>query len=93
MGGQSFLQAVSIRHCNAIDSSGCRLEAPSVSDPEFLTVVDQATNTIYAGNSNLPQIDVFNAQDVQGRRCERLRAGGGDPGRLFPGQHRDRSDR
>ncbi len=71
VGGQSFLQAVSIRHCNAIDSSSCRLEAPSVPDSEFLTVVDQTTNTIYAANSNLPQIDVINgstckAGDVSG---------------------------
>ena len=62
VGGQSFLQAESIRHCNAVDSSGCRLEAPSASNPEFLTVVDQTTNTIYAGNSFLPQIDVLNAK-------------------------------
>ncbi len=71
VGGQSFLQAVSIRHCNAVNSSGCRLEAPSVPDSEFLTVVDPATNTIYAANSNLPQIDVINgntckAGDVSG---------------------------
>ena len=71
VGGQSFIQAVSIRHCNAVDSSGCRLEAPSVPDSEFLTVVDRETNTIYAGNSNLPQIDVINgntckAGDVDG---------------------------
>ena len=65
VGGQSFLQAVSIRHCNAVNSSGCRLEAPSVPDSEFLTVVDPATNTIYAANSNLPQIDVIN-----GGRCK-----------------------
>lgn len=62
VGGQSFLQAESIRHCNAVDSSGCRLEAPNASNPEFLTVVDQTTNTIYAGNSFLPQIDVLNAK-------------------------------
>jgi DNA-binding beta-propeller fold protein YncE len=71
VGGQSFVQAVSIRRCNAVDSSGCRLEAPSVPDSEFLTVVDRATNTIYAGNVNLPQIDVINgntcrAGDVSG---------------------------
>ena len=65
VGGQSFVQAASIRHCNAVDSSGCRLEAPSVPDAEFLTVVDRATNTIYAGNSNLPQIDVINGNTCQ----------------------------
>ena len=50
--------------CDAIHNSGCRKEAPSVPDSEVLLSVDPATNTIYAGNLNLPPapgfIDVIN---------------------------------
>lgn len=60
-GGPSILTIVSVSRCNAIDTSGCRpLPAPTVPDYEFLSVVDPATNTIYASNRNLPQVDVIN---------------------------------
>ena len=59
-GGENFLAAVSIRHCNATDISGCRAEAPNVPEPEYLTSADPATDTIYAGNLSQPEIDVLN---------------------------------
>ena len=60
VGGASIVSVVSISRCNAIHTSGCRKEAPSVPDQEFVTTVDPATDTIYAGNLNRPQIDVIN---------------------------------
>lgn len=67
VGGASVASVVSISHCNAIHTSGCRREAPSVPDQEFLTTVDEATDTIYAGNLNLPQIDVINGATCNAR--------------------------
>jgi DNA-binding beta-propeller fold protein YncE len=60
IGSGDIVSVVSIRRCNAIHASGCRREAPSVPNPEFLFSIDPATNTVYAGNTNLPQIDVLN---------------------------------
>ncbi len=62
-GGESLLQPVDISTCNAQDTSGCRVEAPNVPQHEFLPVLDAETHTIYAGNGNLAQIDVFNANN------------------------------
>ena len=59
VGGENFL-AVSISRCNATDTTGCRAEAPAVPDHEFLTSVDPATDTIYAGQPSRPEIDVIN---------------------------------
>jgi DNA-binding beta-propeller fold protein YncE len=61
VGGEDFLKPARITGCSAIDSSGCRVEAPTVPDPEFFPVVDATTHTIYAGDIKLPQVDVFNA--------------------------------
>ena len=71
VGGKNILSVTSISRCNATNTAGCRIDAPSVPDPEFLLSVDPATDTIYGGNLNLPQIDVINgatcnAQDVSG---------------------------
>jgi DNA-binding beta-propeller fold protein YncE len=60
VGGASIVSVVSVSRANAIHTSGCRKEAPSIPDQEFVTTVDPATDTIYAGNLNLPQIDVIN---------------------------------
>ena len=60
VGGAGILSVLNPRRCDAIHASGCRREAPSVPDSEVLLSVDPATNTIYAGNLNLPQIDVIN---------------------------------
>jgi YVTN family beta-propeller protein len=58
--GANILSVVSIRHCNSANVSACRIEAPNVPDHEFLTSIDPATDTIYAGNLNVPEIDVLN---------------------------------
>jgi hypothetical protein len=50
----------SVSHCNAVSTPGCRAEAPSVPDHEYLMSVDPATDTIYAGNLSKPRIDVIN---------------------------------
>jgi DNA-binding beta-propeller fold protein YncE len=60
VGGEDFLKPVRISGCSAIETSACRVEAPTVPEPEFFPVVDAATHTIYAGNTFLPQVDVFN---------------------------------
>jgi DNA-binding beta-propeller fold protein YncE len=60
VGGKNILSVTSISGCNATNTTGCRRPAPAVPDPEFLLSVDPATNTIYGGNLNLPQIDVIN---------------------------------
>ena len=54
-GGENVVAAVSVRHCNATDTSGCRAEAPNVPEPECLTSADPATDTIYAGNPAVPR--------------------------------------
>ena len=60
VGGRNILSVTSIGRCNATNTTGCRIDAPSVPDPEFLLAIDPATDTIYGGNLNLPQIDVIN---------------------------------
>jgi YVTN family beta-propeller protein len=60
VGGPNIISVVSIRHCNATSTSGCRAEAPAVSNPVSTVTADPATNTIYAGNQTLPEIDVLN---------------------------------
>jgi DNA-binding beta-propeller fold protein YncE len=60
-GGANTLSIVSISKCNAMNTSGCRREAPSVPDHDVLLSEDPATGTIYAGNASLPQIDVISA--------------------------------
>jgi DNA-binding beta-propeller fold protein YncE len=60
-GGENFLSVMSIRHCNATGTAGCRVEAPSVPEGEFLMSADSATGTIYGGNLSRPDIDVFNS--------------------------------
>jgi DNA-binding beta-propeller fold protein YncE len=61
VGGNNVLSVVSVARCNALDTSGCRVEAPSVPDPEYWATIDQATGTLYASNENDPQIDVIEA--------------------------------
>jgi YVTN family beta-propeller protein len=60
VGGASILSVTSISRCNAADTTGCRRPAASVPDSEFLISVDPATDTIYGGNQNTPDIDVIN---------------------------------
>jgi DNA-binding beta-propeller fold protein YncE len=58
--GQRALSVMSIKGCTAVDTTRCRLEAPSVPDPEYQMTADPATDTIYATNLVLPEIDVLN---------------------------------
>jgi DNA-binding beta-propeller fold protein YncE len=71
IGGPNALTVRGTGNCNATTTSGCRKDAPSVPAPDYLPAVDPSTNTIYASNLNLPQIDVFNgatcrAGDISG---------------------------
>ncbi len=61
VGGANVMTVLSVRGCDATATAGCRAEAPSVPDHEFLISADPATGTIYAGNTSLPQIDVLNS--------------------------------
>jgi DNA-binding beta-propeller fold protein YncE len=61
IGGRNVMSVVSVSHCNATDTTGCRTEAPSVPDHEATISADTATGTIYASNTSRPQIDVLNA--------------------------------
>ena len=65
VGGANVLSVASIRGCNAVDTAGCRRLAPSVPSHEYLISADPATDTIYAGNLSLPQIDVLNGATCQ----------------------------
>ena len=60
VGGATILSVVSIRHCNATNTTGCRVLPPSVPDHEFVMSADPDTGTIYAGNISKPRIDVIN---------------------------------
>lgn len=71
VGGSDVLAVADVRHCDAVNHSSCRINAASVPDHEYLATIDPATDTIYASNSDLPQIDVINgatcnAQDRSG---------------------------
>jgi DNA-binding beta-propeller fold protein YncE len=65
VGGASVLSVLNPSGCDAVHAASCRREARSVPDGEFLTSVDPATDTIYAGNLSLPQIDVINGATCQ----------------------------
>jgi DNA-binding beta-propeller fold protein YncE len=60
-GGPNVLTVTGIS-CTASNTSGCRAEAPAVQAPGdgFMVSADPATNTIYAANTDRPQIDVLN---------------------------------
>ena len=68
IGGRNILSVTSIRGCNATNTTGCRHEAPTVPEGAFLVSADPATNTIYAGNLNQPEIDVINGATCHARR-------------------------
>jgi DNA-binding beta-propeller fold protein YncE len=59
-GDEAFLGTTNLAGCTAIDHSGCRTEAPSAPGAELFPVVDPANHTLYAGNTNSPDVDVFN---------------------------------
>ncbi len=60
VGGASLLSVMNVGRCNAVDTSGCRVETPAAPNQEFEASIDSATDTIYASNRNLPEIDVLN---------------------------------
>jgi DNA-binding beta-propeller fold protein YncE len=60
VGGASILSVINPSRCTATHTSGCRRPAPAVPDSEYLTSIDPATGTIYAGNLSQPRIDVIN---------------------------------
>ena len=68
IGGRNILSVTSIRGCNATNITGCRAEAPTVPEGAFLVSADPATNTIYAGNLNQPEIDVINGATCHARQ-------------------------
>jgi DNA-binding beta-propeller fold protein YncE len=62
VGGSNVLAVADVSGCDAINTSACRVDAPSAShDHEFLAAIDPATHTIYASNTTAPEIDVLNA--------------------------------
>jgi DNA-binding beta-propeller fold protein YncE len=65
VGGPNLVTVITLSTCDAVVTSGCRTVAPSVPNSEFQVSVDPSTNTIYASNLNLPEIDVLN-----GARCD-----------------------
>ena len=71
IGGRNIVSVTSIRHCNATSTAGCRAEAPTVPEGEFLLSADPATNTIYGGNLNQPVIDVINSATCHTRDLAR----------------------
>ena len=68
IGGRNVVSVTGIRGCNAANTTGCRDEAPTVPEGAFLVSADPATNTIYAGNLNQPEIDVINGATCHTRR-------------------------
>jgi DNA-binding beta-propeller fold protein YncE len=60
VGGTNVLEAVSVSGCNATDARVCRSDARAVAQHEFEASIDPATDTIYASNHDLAEIDVFN---------------------------------
>ena len=60
VGASDVLAIADVRHCDAVNHSGCRVNAASVPDHEAFATIDPATDTIYASNASLPQIDVLN---------------------------------
>lgn len=72
VGGSDRLAVIDVRHCDAVNTSACRVNAPNVARPEFRAAIDPSSDTIYASNLNLPRIDVLNAATCHPhnlRRC------------------------
>jgi len=59
-GGENLLSAMSVRGCNAVVTSACRVEVPSLPNHEWVMATDRATDTIYATDYVVPEIDVLN---------------------------------
>ena len=62
VGGSNVMAVADVSGCDAINTSACRHDAPSVSHEHgFLAAIDPATNTIYASSTTARDIDVLNA--------------------------------
>ncbi len=82
VGGENRVSVITLSRCNALDTSGCRKVAPSVPQSEFLASVDPVTDTIYASNLNLPEIDV-----IDGATCDAKHLAGCTPVAEIPMRH------
>jgi DNA-binding beta-propeller fold protein YncE len=60
VGGETRVSVIKVGPCSAENTSGCRTPASSAPIEDSLLAIDPATNTIYAGNNSLPEIDVIN---------------------------------
>jgi DNA-binding beta-propeller fold protein YncE len=60
VGGENRVSVITLGTCNAQTASGCRAPAPAAPNPEREATIDPSTDTIYASNHNLPEIDVLN---------------------------------
>jgi hypothetical protein len=61
VGAGAVMSVVSMARCNALDTSGCRVEQASTPNAEYWETLDPSTETLYASNANDPVIDVINA--------------------------------
>jgi DNA-binding beta-propeller fold protein YncE len=61
VGAGAVMSVVSMARCNALDTSGCRVEQASTPNAEYWETLDPSTGTLYASNANDPVIDVINA--------------------------------
>jgi DNA-binding beta-propeller fold protein YncE len=59
-GVDNNVSVIDTRLCDAADTAGCRHPARTGPEQEYLMVADPATDTIYATDYQLPQIDVLN---------------------------------
>jgi DNA-binding beta-propeller fold protein YncE len=61
VGGSNVLAVADVSRCDPVNTSACRVNAPSVPrDHEFLAAIDAATDTMYASGTTSPRIDVLN---------------------------------
>jgi DNA-binding beta-propeller fold protein YncE len=68
VGGANRVSVITLAPCNAMNAAGCRHPAPSAPASDFFVSVDAMTNTIYASNLNLPEIDVINGATCNVKR-------------------------
>jgi DNA-binding beta-propeller fold protein YncE len=71
VGGESRVSVITVGRCDATNRSGCRVLAPDVPIGEFQASVDRATDTIYASNLSLPEIDVLNGATCDAKHRSR----------------------
>ncbi len=79
VGGGAAMSVVSVARCNALDTSGCRLEQASTPNAEYWETLDPSTGTLYASNANDPVVDVINAST-----CDLRHLGGCTPVARIP---------